>query len=62
MRIYFNVELLNVVLIRLDLENVTYFSIFELDKILFVIRAKFNHINRLKFFFQNAFEMIDVNY
>jgi hypothetical protein len=61
-RDFFNVELLNVVLIRLDIESATHFDIFELDESFLVVYAKFNHINRFKIFFQNAFEMIDVDH
>jgi hypothetical protein len=44
-RDFFDVEFLSVVLIRLHLENVTHFNIFELDENLLVIRAEFDHIN-----------------
>jgi hypothetical protein len=62
MRDFFDVELLSVVFIRLHLKNATHFDIFEFDESLLVIRAEFDYINRFKIFFQNAFEMIDVNY
>jgi hypothetical protein len=62
MRDFFNVELLNVVLIRLHLESATYFDIFELDEDLLVVRAEFNYINRFEILFQNVFEMIDVDH
>jgi hypothetical protein len=61
-RDFFNVVLLDVVLIRFHLESATHFDIFELDEDLLVVRAKFDHINRFEIFFQNAFEMIDVNH
>jgi hypothetical protein len=61
-RDFFNVEFLNVVLIRLHLESVTYFNIFELNESLLVIRAEFDYINQFEIFFQNAFKMIDVNH
>jgi hypothetical protein len=62
MRDFFNVELLSVVLIRLHLENATYFDIFELDENLLVVRAEFDHINRFEILFQNAFKVIDVDH
>jgi hypothetical protein len=61
-RDFFNVELLSVVLIRLHLESVTHFDIFELDENLLVVRAEFDYINRFEIFFQNAFKMIDVDH
>jgi hypothetical protein len=61
-RDFFDVEFLSVVLIRLHLENATHFDTFKLDESLLVIRAEFDHINRFEIFFQNAFEMIDVDY
>jgi hypothetical protein len=61
-RDFFNVELLNVVLIRLHLESAIHFDIFELDEDLLVIRAEFDYIDRFEIFFQNAFEMIDVDH
>jgi hypothetical protein len=61
-RDFFNVELFSVVLKRFYLESAIYFDIFELDKSLLVVRAKFDHINRFKILFQNAFEIIDVNH
>jgi hypothetical protein len=62
MRDFFDVEFLSVVLIRLHLESATHFDIFKLDESLLVVRAEFDHINRFEIFFQNAFEMIDVNH
>jgi hypothetical protein len=61
-RDFFDVELLSVVLIRLHLESATHFNIFELDESLLVVRAEFDHINRFKIFFQNAFKVIDVDH
>jgi hypothetical protein len=62
MRDFFDVELLNVVLIRLHLKSATHFDIFELDEDLLVVRAEFDHIDQFEIFFQNAFEMIDVDH
>jgi hypothetical protein len=59
---FFDVEFLSVVLIRLHLESAIHFDIFKLNENLLVVRAEFDHIDRFKIFFQNAFEMIDVNY
>jgi hypothetical protein len=61
-RDFFNVELLSVVLIYLHFESAIDFDIFELHENLLVVRVKFDHINRFQIFFQNAFEMIDVNH
>jgi hypothetical protein len=61
-RDFFDVEFLSVVLIRLHLESVTHFDIFELDENLLVVRAEFDHIDRFEILFQNAFEMIDVDH
>jgi hypothetical protein len=61
-RDFFDVELLSVVLIRLYFENAAHFDIFELDESLLVVRAEFDHIDRFEIFFQNAFEMIDIDY
>jgi hypothetical protein len=51
MRDFFDVELLNVVLIRLYLESATHFDIFKLDESLLVVRAEFDYINRFKILF-----------
>jgi hypothetical protein len=74
-RDFFNFRFLSVVLIGLHFENATYFDIFELNESFFVVRAEFelnesffvvraefDYINRFEIFFQNAFEIIDVNY
>jgi hypothetical protein len=61
-RDFFDVELFSVVFIRLHLESATHFDIFELDEDLLVVRAKFDHIDRFKILFQNAFKMIDVDH
>jgi hypothetical protein len=61
-RNFFDVEFLSVVLIRFHLESATHFDIFELDESLLVVRAEFSRINRFEIFFQNAFEMIDVDH
>jgi hypothetical protein len=61
-RDFFNIELFSVVFIRLSLESATHFNIFELDESLLVVRAEFDHINRFKILFQNAFEMINVDH
>jgi hypothetical protein len=61
-RDFFNVELFSVVFISLHLENVFHFDIFELDESLFVVRAKFDHINVFEILFQNAFKRINVNH
>jgi hypothetical protein len=61
-RDFFNVELLSVVFIRLHLKSATHFDIFELDESLLVVHAEFDYIDRFEIFFQNAFEMIDVDH